>query len=70
MKKNLKYFDDELSRWWWLLTPWSTPANDYSTTNTVVSPSGYVNGVNYNNDFGVRPVCIFSSSIFESGNDD
>lgn len=59
-----------MDKWWWLLTPWSTPANDYSTTITVVSPSGFINGSNCFNVYGVRPVCIFSSSIFESGNDD
>lgn len=59
-----------IDKWWWLLTPWSTPVNDFSTTITVVSPSGSI----YNNYYcyvcGVRPVCIFSSSIFESGSDD
>ena len=59
-----------MSKWWWLITPWSTPVNDYSTTSGVVSPSGYVGGIRYYYDNGVRPVCIFSSSIFESGNDD
>lgn len=55
--------------WWWLITPWSTPANGYSTL-TVVSPSGGVNSYNcYYSSCGVRPVCIFSSSIFESKND-
>lgn len=59
-----------MSEWWWLITPWSTPANDYSTTVTVVSPSGYISGSSYCIVSGVRPVCIFSSSIFESGNGD
>ena len=59
-----------MDKWWWLLTPWSTPVNDFSTTITVVSPSGRVNYYNYNYANGVRPVCIFSSSIFESGSDD
>ena len=59
-----------MSKWWWLLTPWSTPANDYSTTIAIVSPSGYINCFNCVSGVGVRPVCIFSSSIFESGNDD
>lgn len=59
-----------MDKWWWLLTPWSTPVNDFSTTITVVSPSGLVNGISYFSDIGVRPVCIFSSSIFESGSDD
>lgn len=58
-----------MPKWWWLLTPWSTPANGYSTKNTVVSPSGFVNYYYYCNSLGVRPVCIFSSSIFESEND-
>ena len=59
-----------MDKWWWLLTPWSTPANGYSVTHTVVSPSGYVGGNYCYYVYGVRPVCIFSSSIFESGNDD
>lgn len=59
-----------MDKWWWLLTPWSTPVNDFSTTITVVSPSGSVNYYNYDYVNGVRPVCIFSSSIFESGSDD
>nr|DAM08588.1 MAG TPA: hypothetical protein [Bacteriophage sp.] len=59
-----------MDKWWWLLTPWSTPVNDFSTTITVVSPSGDVDDYNFSNVFGVRPVCIFSSSIFESGSDD
>lgn len=59
-----------MDKWWWLLTPWSTPVNDFSTTNTVVSPSGFIGFSNFNGEFGVRPACIFSSSIFESGSDD
>ena len=59
-----------MPKWWWLITPWSTPVNDCSTTSTVVSPSGYVSRDCYGGLSGVRPVCIFSSSIFESGNDD
>lgn len=57
-------------KWWWLLTPWSTPVNDYSSTLTVVSPSGYVDCGNCCDVVGVRPACIFSSSIFESGDGD
>lgn len=52
--------------WWWLITPWSTPCNDYKTWVTVVSPSGRFD---YNDCLiggGVRPFCIFSPSIFES----
>ena len=53
--------------WWWLVSPWSTPCNDYKKSVTVVSSAGYVNIGGCNLSRGVRPVCIFSSSIFESG---
>ena len=55
--------------WWWLVTPWSTPCNEYSKTVTVVSPSGdiYGNGCDCSN--GVRPVCILKSNIFVSKGD-
>lgn len=59
-----------MDKWWWLLTPWSTPVNDFRTTITVVSPSGVIFNNFYYGVNGVRPVCIFSSSIFESGSDD
>lgn len=53
--------------WWWLITPDSTECNGDKEWVRVVSPSGCIN-----DDYcdggsgGVRPVCIFSSSIFES----
>lgn len=53
--------------WWWLISPWSTPCNDYKRTVAVVSSAGSVNCNFWNGNLGVRPVCIFSSSIFESG---
>lgn len=52
--------------WWWLITPWSTHCNDCDIYTTVVSPSGCIYGLNCGGSNGVRPVCIFSSSIFES----
>ena len=53
--------------WWWLITPWSTPCNDYERCVSVVSPSGSVRSDFCSNYYyGVRPFCIFSSSIFES----
>nr|DAM40543.1 MAG TPA: hypothetical protein [Caudoviricetes sp.] len=58
-----------MPKWWWLITPWSTPVNDYDSTLTVVSPSGFVDINYYDYGCGVCPVCIFSSSIFESEND-
>ena len=56
--------------WWWTLTPDSTKCNDDTSYIRVVSPSGNINNNNYNNSNGVRPVCIFSSSIFESCEED
>ena len=53
--------------WWWLISPWSTPCNDYKRTVAVVSSAGLINRYYCNDYIGVRPVCIFSSSIFESG---
>ena len=52
--------------YWWLITPDSTPCNDDSTWVRVVSPSGYFGIGNCVISLGVRPFCIFSSSIFES----
>ena len=55
------------NKWWWLITPWSTHCNDCGIFTAVVSSFGYVIDRNCCfNDYGVRPVCIFSSSIFES----
>ena len=59
-----------MSKWWWLITPWSTPVNDYNSTLAVVSPSGIFRNCYCSYSRGVRPVCIFSSSIFELGSDD
>ena len=68
--RKYRKFLTNMGGWWWLLTSWSTLANNYSTTNTVVSPSGLINSYHCYDFNDVRPVCIFSSSIFESGNDD
>lgn len=57
--------------WWWTLTPDSTKCNDDTSYIRVVSPSGRISSNGYYGSYGVRPVCIFSSSIFESyGEDD
>lgn len=53
--------------WWWLVSPWSTLCNDYKRAVAVVSSAGDFDGYDCNFNGGVRPVCIFSSSIFESG---
>ena len=53
--------------WWWLITADSCKSNNNNTWVRVVSPRGLIGGYDYDCDYGVRPVCIFSSSIFESG---
>ena len=64
-RKYRKYIPNA-NKWWWLISPWSTPCNDYSSTVAVVSPSGNIGNCNCCGSAGVRPFCIFSSSIFES----
>lgn len=63
-RKYRKYIPNA-GYWWWLFTPDSTPCNNDSEWITVVSPSGFIS-FDYFIYNGVRPVCIFSSSIFES----
>lgn len=50
-------------KWWWLATPFSTPrhADDYWTK--CVSPSGIICDDGFYFAYGVRPFCIFKSSI-------
>lgn len=52
--------------WWWTLTPDSTKCNGDTSWIRIVSPSGDVCNYNFNFSRGVRPLCIFSSSLFES----
>ena len=53
-------------KWWWLCSPWSTPCNGYEASVTVVSPAGLICNDHCRISRGVRPVCIFPLSIFES----
>lgn len=57
----------KLDEWWWLATPESAQPNSNPDWTLCVSPSGcffddYCNFIGR----GVRPFCIFNSSIFES----
>ena len=66
-----KYVDildmHKVESWWWLVTPWSTPAHGYSEYVCCVSPRGDIYYNSYDNDYdGVRPFLHFSSSIFVS----
>lgn len=64
--RKYRKFIPNTGDWWWLITPWSTPCNNYKSTVAVVAPSGLVDDRRCISNRGVRPVCIFSSSIFES----
>ena len=55
-----------IHKWCWTLTPDSTPEGAGDSFVTVVAPSGDVFNGNCGNVNGVRPFCIFPSSIFES----
>lgn len=60
----------DLPDWYWTCTSWSTKERGWEYSVAVVSPSGDFNLSNYGRSGGVRPVCIFSSSIFESCEED
>lgn len=68
--RKYRKFLPNRGKWWWTLTPNSTACNNDDTFVRVVSPSGSINGYSCYNSRGVRPVCIFSSSIFESCEED
>lgn len=52
--------------WWWLATPYSTPHRGYSSYVRCVYRDGTLNNDDCSLNNGVRPFCIFSSSIFKS----
>ena len=55
-----------IKAYWWLATAYSTPKHDNEAWVKCVSPSGNVFNDYFNYDNGVRPFCIFKSSIFVS----
>lgn len=68
--RKYREFLPNRGKWWWTLTPDSTACNNDDTFVRVVSPSGRVSCDICCRSYGVRPVCIFSSSIFESCEED
>ena len=68
--RKYRKFLPSTDRYWWTITPDSTPCNNDSTCLRVVSPGGFINCDRCSRSGGVRPFCIFSSSIFESEEDD
>lgn len=68
-RANVNIFDKHNpGRWWWLATPESAQPHSSPDWILCVSPSGVINYNIYCDyyDDGVRPFCIFDSSIFES----
>lgn len=65
--RKYRKFLPNTNKWWWLITPWSTPCNDWERAVAVVSPAGLIGNYLCRIVNGVRPFCIFKSSIFESG---
>lgn len=65
-KYNNLLVNKDLDDWWWTCTPWSTKRNGYKSSVVVVSLVGNFSNYGCNGFIGVRPFCIFSSSIFES----
>lgn len=63
-RANVKLFDRyKLDDWWWLSTPDSTREHTSDNWLVCVSPRGRINGDNYDNGYGVRPILHFVSSI-------
>lgn len=54
----------KIDKYLWLATPWSTPKHGYNQYVCYVSPAGFVGDGDCDDDgLGVRPFCIFDSSI-------
>lgn len=56
----------KMDDYWWLATPWSTPSHGIEYAVLCVSPSGFICNNFYNDSSGVRPFCIFKSTILVS----
>lgn len=56
--------------WWWLITPASTPSNDYSRSVCYVYSRGILCWSDCDCCFGVRPFLTLESSIFVLENKD
>lgn len=49
--------------WWWLITPYSTPSNDYTREVCCVSRVSSVDWIDCGYGYGVRPFLTLESSI-------
>ena len=63
-RDNVSIFDEhKYDGWWWLATPDTTPEHYNDRWCRCVSPDGCIGDDSYNFNVGVRPFCIFESSI-------
>ena len=57
----------KIDAWWWMATPFSTPAHGNGSLVKCVSPSGNLYDSYYDGGSnGVRPFCVLKSNIFVS----
>lgn len=65
-KYNRIIENHKVNDWWWLATPYSTPHRGYDCAVRCVNYDGSLFSISCFSDGGVRPFCIFKSSIFVS----
>lgn len=58
--------NEDLTDYYWTITPWSTAERGLKYAIVIVSPSGRINDVICLSYDGVRPFCILKSNIFVS----
>ncbi len=66
-RKYRKLIPNTNDYWWWTITADTTECNGNDRWIRVVAPAGIISSYCYFNSLGgVRPFCIFKSTIFES----
>ena len=63
---NRLVVNKSLPDWWWTCSPWSSEDRGWKYSVAVVSSGGDIYHYYYDLTIGVRPFCIFPSSLFES----
>lgn len=58
--------NEDLTDYYWTITPWSTAERWFKYVIVIVSPSGYFYNLDCYDNCCVRPLCIFSPNLFES----
>lgn len=54
--------------YWWTVTPFSTEHRGYSSCVRIVDSDGTLHNNHCFGSYGVRPFCVFSSSVFDDEN--